>query len=343
MTIRDVAEYVGVSAASVSLVLNNKECRIAEETRRKIFDAAKELGYVSKRERMQVENEHGRRLIGLIYPSLEDELIDECINGVENYAAVYGYSIIQTFCADLAQRCEEQIELLASLGVAGLIVIPPVDMNTGDNNIRLGEALKASEIPYLLLDRAIYQVFCDFVTVDNKLGANLATGHLLAYGHKKIGIIAGKRGVYNTRKRVEGYKEELVLNGMEFDESLIYYGECSVETGYAGMEYLYSKGVTGVISCHEILSLGVYEYAEKEKKKIGEDISIVNFGNMRDAKWLSPKLTSVRQPGEQMGRKAAEVIVGRIQHENLGTIKTNYFTPALIEGKSVKKIANNRK
>lgn len=338
VTIRDVADYVGVSAASVSLVLNQKECRIAEETRRKIFDAAKELGYVSKRERMQAENEHGGRLIGLIYPSLDDELIEECIKGVENYAAVYGYSIIQTFCADLAQRCAEQIELLASLGVAGLIVIPPVDMNTGDNNIKLGEALKAADVPYLLLDRAIYQVFCDFVTVDNKLGANLATGHLLSYGHKNIGIIAGKRGIYNSKKRVEGYREELALNGMEFDESLVYYGDCTVETGYAGMEYLQSKGVTGVVSCHEILSLGVYEYAQRCRQLIGEHISIVNFGNMRDAKWLSPTLTSVRQPGEQMGRKAAEVIIGRIQHENIGSINTNYFTPVLVEGKSVKKI-----
>ena len=73
---------------------------------------------------------------------------------------------------------------------------------------------------------------------------------------------------------------------------------------------------------------------------IGEDISIVSFGNLREAGWVNPMLTSIIQPGEQMGRKAVEVLISRIRHEEIGGIHTNYFAPILRPGESVKKIGD---
>lgn len=332
VTIRDVAEYAGVSAASVSLVLNRKECRISEETKRKIFESARELGYETKREKKN----GSERLIGVIYSALGDELTEECIRGIENYTLIYGYQTFQMCCSNQAKRCAEQIELASSVGAAGLIVIPPLDMNTDENNVLLGNALNCAKIPYLLLDRAIYKVFCDFVTVDNKLGANMAVDHLIAFGHRKIGILAGKKGIYNTRKRVEGYREGLILNGIAFDESLVYYSECTIEEGIKGIDYLASMGVTAVLACNGKLILGVYDYARQKEKCVGEDISLVGFANVREGQWLQPTLTSICQPGEQMGRKAAEVIINRITHKDIGSVKTNYFVPTLIQGESVK-------
>lgn len=338
ITIRDVAERVGVSAASVSLVLNYKECRISEETKQRIFDAAKELGYEIKKNKKQSGASCGGKIIGVIYSSLDHALTAECIQGIENYASIYGYHSFHMYCSNLSQKCAEQIEIAASLGAAGLIVIPPIDMNTGNNNILLGEALKKAGIPYLLLDKAIYKVFCDFVTADNKLGTNMAVDYLIGFGHRKIGILAGKEGIYNTRKRVEGYIEGLALKGIELEESFVYYGDYSVEAGISGTGYLMSKGVTAIIACNEALAVGVYEYAKEHGKRVGEDISVVGFANIREAKWLNPKLTCVSQPGEQMGRKAAEIIVSRIRREDLGSVKTNYFTPSLVQGGSVKGI-----
>lgn len=337
-TIRDIAEQVGVSTASVSLVLNNKPCRISEDTKRKIFDTAKELGYVRKKDRKKSDSQYVGRLIAVIYPQLKNELIEECIIGIENYAGIYNYHVVQLYCSDTSEKCIEQMKLAGFLGVDGLIVIPPTDMNTGENNVLLGDALKHLGVPFLLLDKAIHKVFCDFVTTDNKLGANMAMDHLISYGHRKIGILAGKRGIYNTRKRVEGYKEALTLKGLECDEELVYYGDYSIQAGYEGMDYLLSKGVTAVVSCNGEMSLGVYEYVRKNDKIIGEDVSVVSFGNIREARWVSPTLTSIIQPGEQMGRKASEVIINRIEHKDIGGIKTNYFTPSLSKGESVKKI-----
>ena len=333
VTIRDVAEYAGVSVASVSLVLNRKECRISEETKQKIFEGARELGYETKREKKHSSD----KLIGVIYSSLGDKLTEEYMRGIENYTLIYGYQTFQMSCANQAKRCAAQIELASSVGAAGLIVIPPFDMNTDGNNVLLGDALRRTKVPYLLLDRAIYKVFCDFVTADNKLGANMAVDHLIAFGHQKIGILAGRKEIYNTRKRVEGYKEGLVLNGIPFDERLVYYSECTMEEGRKGIDYLVSLGVTAVVACNGELALGVYEYAKQKEKRVGEDLSLVSFANIREGQWLHPTLTSICQPGEQMGRKAAEVIINRITHKDIGSIKTNYFVPALIQGESVKR------
>ncbi len=337
-TIKEIAERVGVSSASVSLVLNQKECRISEETRQKIFDSARELGYIRKKDRVKSKSRYGGRLIALIYPRLQNELIEECMQGIEEYASLYDYHVFQLYCSEATQKCIEQIELAEFLGAAGLILVPPNDMNTGDNHILLGEALKRSKIQYLLLDKAVYKVFCDFITADNRLGASMAMDHLLGYGHRRIGILAGKKEIYNTRKRVEGYRDSLALGGLDYDEDLVYYGEYSRQSGYEGAGYLLSKGVTGMVSCNGEISLGVYEYARENQKVIGKDISIVSFGNLREARWVCPTLTSIIQPGEQMGRKAVEVLISRLRHEEIGGIHTNYFTPTLRQGESVKRI-----
>ncbi len=341
VTIRDVAEKAGVSVASVSLVLNHKECRISGETKRKIFDVAKELGYENRKKRKAAEGVAGGKVLGVIYSELNSglnsELTVECIQGIADYASIYGYYTFHMCCQNLSFKCAEQIEIAAKLGAAGLILIPPTDMNTGDNNVILGEKLREAGIPYVLLDKAIHNVFCDFVTADNKLGATMAVDHLLAKGHKKIGLLAGKQGIYNTRKRVEGYREGLMLKGNAFDESFVYYSDYSVDGGIRGAKYFDEKGISALVACDRTLALGVYEFAKEHGKVIGQDISVAGFSGEKAANVLNPRLTCICQPGKQMGRKAAEVLIGKLACEE-ESIKTNYFTPYLSEGDSVKDI-----
>lgn len=336
VTMKDVAQKVGVSSATVSLVLNRKENRIPDETKQKIFDAARELGYETKRQKSLVENKYGRNVIAVIYSEVDHALSEECLKGIEEYAYIYEYSVIQLYNMNSSAKCIEQIWLAASLGAAGIILIPPTDMNTDGNNVLLGKALKECGVPFMLLDRAIYDVFCNFVTLDNKLSANMATEYLISHGHRQVGLIVGKRNIYNTRKRVEGFAEALTLNGIEHKEEMLYFGEYQRETGYRGAEQLIGLGIKAIVSCNAETSLGIYAYAKEHGLKIGEELSLINVGNMREAKWLAPALTCIFQPGEQMGRKAAEVIIKLINNDDAKTVKTNYFTPYLVEGESVK-------
>ena len=293
-TIKDVAEKVGVSSASVSLVLNHKECRITEETKQKIFDAAKELNYRTKKEKVQINKEMEGYVIGFIYPELHDELIEECILGIENYASIYGYHVIQMYCANSSQKCLEQIALASNLGVDGLIIFPPSDTDVDGNNTKLGEALKSADVPFLLLDKAVYQVFCDFVTADYKLCAGMATNHLIEKGHKKIGILAEKQDMFNVEKHIDGYREELILHGMACDENLEYYGENAFIAGTEGAKHLMEQGATAVVCCDKKIALEVYGYARNNNVVIGEQLSIISIGGVKEAEYSIPSLTCIR-------------------------------------------------
>ena len=128
---------------------------------------------------------------------------------------------------------------------------------------------------------------------------------------------------------------------MAFDEELIYYCDCDQKSENQGTKYLVEKGVTAIVSCDKSITLGVYSYARKNNIIIGEDISVIGIGGGQEIECMNPQLACVQQPGKQMGIKAIEVIVGRINKIDVGGVKTHYFTPIIIEGKSVKTINKN--
>ncbi len=339
-TVRDIANKAGVSIASVSLVLNNKPSRITDATKQKILEAAKELGY-NFEEKQQKENDRGQpeaagQIIGVIRPKYNDEFIDACQSGIERYAYVRGYKVITCDADDSTEQALGYLKVFRQIGVAGIIMMPPMDMNENNNNVRLGKALQETKKTFLLLDQAIDRVYCDFITADNKGGAYMATEYLIHKGHQDIGMIAGKREVYTSRKRIEGYKEALAFYDIMIKNENIFYGNYKWQSGYEGMKYFDKLGVRAVFACDDDMALGIYKYAQEHHLTVGEDISVVGFNDSTLASILKPGLTSVNQPGELMGKKACEVLIKRIIGEDKEAVKTTYFIPRLTERGSVK-------
>lgn len=344
-TVRDIAKEAEVSIASVSLVLNNKPSRITEATRQRILKAARELGYDFEEKKRKAEKsvqeaavprKQQTSVIGVIRPRYNSEFSDACQRGIDKYAKVYGYQTIACTADDSAEQAVECVKTLVGLGIAGIIMMPPMDMNVYQNNEKLGEALRTAKVPFLLLDQAIDRVFCDFITADNKSGGYMAAEYLIHKGHRKIGMIVGDREVYTCRKRIEGYKEALAFYNISIRDEYIFYGHYTARTGYEGMKYLDDMGVHAVFTYNDEIALGVYQYARKNDKVIGEEISVVGFNDSAMARILTPPLTSVSQPGELMGKKACEVIINRITGEDKESVRTTYFTPVLTERESVK-------
>ncbi|MGL6198774.1 MAG: LacI family DNA-binding transcriptional regulator [Lachnospiraceae bacterium] len=342
-TIRDIAKKAGVSIASVSLVLNDKPSRITAETKQKILDAAQELGYdfESKQKKISIQVPGiSKQLIGVVRPRYNDEFVDMCQRGIDRYACIHGYKVITCDVDDSTTQAIDYIDVLAQTGVAGIIMMPPLDMNDGDHNQLLGKALEGTKRPFLLLDQAIDRVFCDFITADNKEGAYMAAEYLLHNGHQDIGMITGKREVYTSRKRVEGFKEALAFYDISIKEENIIYGPHTRCSGYDGMKYFDQNGIRAVFVCGDEMAVGLYEYAREQRLVIGEDISVVGFDDSSAASILIPRLTSVNQPGELMGKKACEVLINRITGADKDAVRTTYFNPVLIERDSVKEIGH---
>lgn len=346
-TVRDIAKEADVSIASVSLVLNDKPSRITEATRERILKAARELGYDFEKKKQKAEKNvqetaAPRRLqtsvIGVIRPGYNSEFSDACQRGIDKYARVYGYQTVFCTADDSTEQALECVRTLTGVGVAGIIMMPPMDMNVQHHNERLGEALKGAKVPFLLLDQAIDRVFCDFITADNKSGGYMAAEYLIHSGHRGIGMIVGDREVYTCRKRIEGYKEALAFYDISIRDEYIYYGHYTARTGYEGMKYLDDLGIRAVFTYNDEIALGVYQYARERGKVIGEDISVVGFNDSAIARILTPSLTSVAQPGELMGKKACEVLINRITGEDKERVRTTYFAPVLTERDSVKSL-----
>lgn len=336
VTIKDIAREAQVSAASVSLVLNNRPNRIKEETKNKILDTAKRLGYTMPARKASAVNIR-YKTIAVIFPR-GCAFFEECIDGIELHASVHGYKVLLCNGGDISERTIEAIQLMHSQNIKGIILIPPLDMNINGNNVLLGTALKKTGLPFLLLDRAIDRVFCDFVTSSNNSGAYSATEYLILEGHREIGVIAGAREVYNTRKRLEGYKEALAYHFIPIREEYIYYGNFRKESGYQAADYFWKNGIRAIFAMNDEMAWGVYEFARDNGLKIGEDLSVVGFDGSRICDLLTPTLSSVKQDGTAMGRKACEILIGRIEGLDKDAVRNNYFVPQLTAGNSVKTV-----
>lgn len=337
ITIRDIANEAGVSPASVSLVLNDKPSRISEQTRQKILDTADRMGYHARTGTVGAAAKPRSHVIGIILPGINNSYATEYLIGIEKYAGIYGYRIVSCDLGFNTAKCISYIEFLWKQGVDGIIMMPPDDMNQMENNRLLGDALRSSGRPFVLLSRAIDRVFTDFVTSDFKAGAYAATEHLILNGHQRIGLISGLPEIYNTRKKLEGYKEAMIFYGFSLDNDLIFYGDHTPESGFKAAEYLIEKEASAILSMNDWMAYGVYQYANQHHIRIGEDLSVISFNHSAFCDYLMPPLTSISEEYELLGRKACERLIIRISGKDPDGPKNSYFIPTLMERSSVKK------
>lgn len=338
--VKDIAKALGLSPTTVSLVLNDKPSRISEDTKRKIFAIAQEMQY--KERKSSVEEKIKAKIIGVIIPNSENMFYQKCLKRIEDVLNNYDYGVFRYDVSDSPEKCFKAIENLNSRLVDGIIIIPPNNINTEEHYEKMLSYFNNAKIPMILFDRAVYSVFCDFITGDNKYGAHIGTEYLIQNGHKKIGLIVGEKSAYITRKRIQGYRETLEDNYIEFDESLIIYGDFKEESGKLAAKELIEKGVTAIFAGNDLMAYGIYKYAKKEGISIPEDLSIIGYDNTEICNMLSFRLTTIDQNAENMGEKAADVMIGHFKKKKYEKDQTKprtyYFTPFLVEGESVKKI-----
>lgn len=333
--VKDIAKAAGVSATAVSLVLNDKPCRLSEATKEHILRIAREMKFQNENH-MNFSSVGKVKTVGLVIPDVQNLFYQQVSLAAVRYLSREGYTVFQCGVDEDLKTCYQALESLTSKNVDGIIVIPPCIHSKDDKLIKMMKSLQDSGVPMILVDRAVYSVFCDFVTADNKHGGKTAAEYLIKKGHRRIGCILGNKEVYTVRKRLEGYKQALARNGILFDEELVFYGEYDADTGYRGAKDLYAKGVTAVFAGNDEIGYGIYQYAGAEGIRIPEDLSVVGFDNTRICSLLQPGLTSVDQNAARIGEQAAEVMLQNINPADQEEGPRNYyFTPFLVERESV--------
>lgn len=332
--IKDIAQAAGVSSTAVSQVLNNRPCRLADATKEKILRVAREMKFQNK-EIVSMESLGNIKTIGLIIPE-KGKYFQNLAYKINEYLFSNGYTVFQCMVGDDLNCCYKALESLTCKNVDGVIVIPP---STGKKDTKLPKMLKSlqnSGVPMILADRAVYSVFCDFVTIDNKMGGRLATEYLIQHGHQRIGCIMGNKDTYTSRKRMDGYKQALIANGIVYDDELVYFGQFTKENGVLGAEELLKKKVTAIFAGNDEIAIGIYQYAKANNINIPEELSVVGFDNTDICQLIDPPLTSVEQNIDQLAEKIAEVMLFNVDKMDMDETPNNYYyTPTLITRDSV--------
>jgi len=345
-TVKDVAKLAGVSTATVSRVVND-DPRISEETREKVIKCINDLDYkVNSIARSLKTNR--TYTIGFIAPEISNEFFMNIAKGVEDEARKYGYSTIICNSNESIEEEENRMKLLCEKCVDGIIIIPSSNEGKHFNH------LKDLNIPVVLADRLVENFESDAVLVDNINGTYSAIEHLINIGYKRIGFISGNLELTSARERYDGYKRALKDYCIPYDESIVKFGDFHAKRGYDLMRELYETQNTPsiVFISNYFMNIGATKYLLEMRmngkslysrnnikdnindynKNNAKDIMIASFDDMELSSLLGFCKLRVAQPVMEIGSKAAELLLSRIeQHSHLryqniknnGTNRTN--------------------
>ncbi len=334
VTIKTIAEEAKVSISTVSLVLNNKPCRVSQETKELVLSIAKKHNYkINQAARSLVTKE--TKTIGMIIPDIENIFFSSLTKKVEEYCSKRDYMLIIVNNNDSEDDDIKLLDMLLSRGVDGLLVTPSNESIT--NNKEFKNYLSNITIPYVLVDRYFEDFDTNRVFFDNIEGAKQAISVLVKNGHKKIGCIAGGKENKNSSSRALGYKKAILENNLQVNDEFIYTGNYKFDGGYkAGLEIL-NTDLTAVFICNDMMALGFLHCMNENNKKIPEDFSVVSYDNTinKFLPWVD--ICSVDQDINELALVSCDLLFSFINGgtKELQTIKLN---PSLVERNSIKLI-----
>jgi LacI family transcriptional regulator/LacI family repressor for deo operon, udp, cdd, tsx, nupC, and nupG len=325
-SLHDVAKKAEVSIATVSRVINNYP-NVNHETRKKVEHAIKELNYSPNRVAKRLRNKNSSsNLLGVLIPDIQNPFYVEVLRGIEDVAYENKYALVMCNFAQDEEKAKLYMDIFLQESIDGLIAAPA---NEYDQNVI---KLVKSGLPIVCVDRGLKGTDVDIVLVENRNGAFMAVDYLAKKGYKRIAYISGLPQIPSSRQREQGYKEALAENKIEFKEELLRYGDSRHESGVKLCEELLGlkNPPDALFTGNNLITLGALETIHKKGLNIPKDIAIVGFDDMYWSISLNPPLTAVRQPAYEIGRRAAEQLIARINDPSRSTISIILKTELMI-------------
>lgn len=318
ITIKEIAKEAGVSIATVSMILNNKDKNITNATRMRVLDVVKKHHYVPNAMAGSLVTQR-THIIGLILPDITNPFFPGIARGAEDKANEAGYSIIFCNTDDKLEVEEKYIESLTKKMADGIIIAH------SSNSEKMSEILERCKVPIILIDRDFYsENIRGKVLVNNLKGSYEGVLHLINKGYKKIAYLSGSLKTKTAQDRLEGYKNALLDNGLEYQEKLVKFGEYKIEWGRNGVICLLNETekFDAIFCGNDLIAIGAMKEIKEKGFRIPKDIGVMGFDDIYLAGLVEPSLTTIRQPNYKMGYKAMELLLENINNPN----KNNYLT-----------------
>ncbi|MCF6521911.1 LacI family DNA-binding transcriptional regulator [Streptomyces sp. JJ36] len=299
-TLAEIARAAGVSAPTVSKVLNGR-ADVAPATRTRVEELLLRHGY----RRRRAESSRSP-LLDLVFHELESAWAMEVIRGVENVARDSGLSVVLSESDGRLTPGQSWLDRVLARRPHGVILVL-----SGLEPAQRAQ-LASRDIPFVVMDPAGDPGDeVPSVGATNWQGGLAATRHLLELGHRRIAVLGGPPRMMCSRARIDGYRAALEAAGVEVDPELIREGDFHHETGHTvGRELLrLPDRPTAVFTGNDLQALGLYEAARELGLRVPEDVSVVGFDDLPLTRWVAPPLTTVRQPLTEMAEAAARMVL----------------------------------
>lgn len=313
VTLKQIAEALGVSAMTVSRALNNRS-NVDVNTRERILKKARSMGYTPNHVAKSLVSQRTFTL-GVVIPEISHVFFAEVISGIEEVAYKMDYQLILTNSAESYVRERKAIQTLRSKRVDGILVSCS---ETTKDFTHFREVIR-SDTPLVFFDRCIEGLGVSTVNVDDRLAAKKVTQHMIDHGYERIACLHGP-GISIGKERLDGYKEALTENNIPVEETLIVESGFLERGGYKAMEKILElpaeRRPRAVVTVNDPVALGAIERIEEMNLTVPGDIAIAGFSDDIRSGLVKCPLTTVKQPTGEMGRQAAEKLINTIQNKD---------------------------
>lgn len=326
MTIKELARELDMSTTTVSRVLTGQEkkYRISEKTAQRVREVAAQFDFapnqIARNLRLQKTN-----TIGLIIPDISNPFFANLARTVEEELRMRGKMVLLCDTKDDTDLEQESLALLKGRKVDGLLVAP-----VGKDPKHF---IERASVPLVFIDRYFKDQDIPFVTTDNFIGAYEATSFLIEKGHRKIACIQGLSGTTTNDHRVKGYEKAMKAHGL-YEEVKIIGGDYSLENGYRCARELMAlpDPPTALFALNNQIAMGCMKALKEKGFHIPGDVSLIAFDEQPYFELLSPPLTAIKQPMQDIGKVAVETLFEQLEGKK---VDHRMLKPTFIERESV--------
>jgi LacI family transcriptional regulator len=307
LTIRDVADRAGVSATTVSHVLNGTR-RVEPETARRVLDAVAEMGYRPNAVARSMRHKQ-TYTVGIVQPDISNPFFADLARALEDAMFANGYSAIFCNSDRDADKEARYLEVLLSKQVDGLLLISAADAS---DRVR---AIAQQGFPMVVVDRELEGLRVSTVMVDNESGGLLAGRYLVGLGHRRLAVIGGPDRLRPSARRLDGFRTALAEVGLDVAAGSVIQGDFRAESGHDAMRRLLASDTPpeAVFAENDMMAIGAIRAVQEAGRRVPEDISIMGFDDIVMGQAIDPTLTTVAQPIDDITTHAVRLLFDRLR------------------------------
>lgn len=306
-TMKDVARVAGVSTSTVSHVINGDRF-VSEAVREKVLQAVKQLNYAPSALARSLKINQ-TRTIGMLLTASSNPFYAEVVRGVERSCYERGYSLILCNTEGDPERMSRSLETLLQKRVDGLLL-----MCSESSALSPDIMGRYPSLPTVMMDWAPFEG-CGGVIKDNSLqGGEIATRYLIAQGYRRIACITGPLDKTTAHNRLEGYRKAMDDAKLPRPSFYEVSGDFEFASGYRAMQQLLTleQPPEAVFACNDAMAVGVYRALHQAGLSIPDDVAVMGYDDIELARYLSPPLTTIQQPKDELGELAIDTLLYRM-------------------------------